>query len=756
MRSQLPALLAACSLGFSVLGCSQSSPPTPDATANPTADSAAQPRNSHDRMVADLKMIHRANLYERMFHGESPVEADEDQLNYIPGSAIKPRFEVLYRVGKRRLWRGETEQAIAHLREALQLAEQSSSRKPNSLWEKATFQLGLAYLRKGENENCVACTNGESCLLPIRDHGIHTQQTGSRKAIDLFTALLRHNPEHLQAKWLLNVAAMTVGEYPDGVPTEFLVDPARFESDVPFPRFANIASDKNLATVNLSGGSIVDDFDNDGDLDIMTSSWASGDQIQFFRNQDGEFENATDEAGLTGLYGGLNLIHADYDNDGDLDVLVLRGAWMNQAGCIPNSLLQNDGSGHFRDVTYDCGIGQRPCPTQTAAWFDYDNDGDLDLYIGNEHLPCELFNNNGHGQFRNVAAQAGVQNNSFTKGVTCGDVNGDDFPDIYVSNLDDDNRLYINNQDGTFTDVAAERGVTGPKMSFPVWFWDFNQDGALDLYVASYSYDLTYIADKYFGEPLPAERDALYQGDGQGGFVEVGKQQSVHGFTQPMGANFGDLDNDGYPDFYLGTGYPGYEALMPNLMFWNQRGQGFADVTTAGGFGHLQKGHGIAFADIDNDGDQDVFAEMGGAFPGDQAANALYENPGFGNHQITIKLIGQQSNRSAIGARITAEIIEEGTPRSVYKWVNSGGSFGANPLRQTIGLGAAERIEQLKIYWPTTGKTQVFQDVAADQSIEVVEGGKEFTQSRISLRVGSSSNTRSAAARALPRSPISQ
>ena len=189
-----------------------------------------------------------------------------------------------------------------------------------------------------------------------------------------------------------------------------------------------------------------------------------------------------------------------------------------------------------------------------------------------------------------------------------------------------------------------------------------------------------------------------------------------------MGSNFGDLDNDGFPDFYLGTGYPNYEALIPNLMYRNRGGDGFSDVTTNGGFGHLQKGHGVAFADFDNDGDQDVFEELGGAFPGDAFANALFENPGFDNHWIKLKLVGVESNRSAVGARIRLEITEDSKTRSVFKHVNTGGSFGSNPLRREVGLGYASKIDVLEVFWPTTGKTQRFEDVDVDQLIEITEG----------------------------------
>ena len=135
-------------------------------------------------------------------------------------------------------------------------------------------------------------------------------------------------------------------------------------------------------------------------------------------------------------------------------------------------------------------MGHAHYPTQTAAWADFDNDGDLDVYIGNENLsgsdyaPCQLFRNNGDGTFADVADAAGVTNGRFTKGVAWGDYDDDGLPDLYVSNLAGDNRLYHNEGDGTFVDVAGELGVTGPHKSFPVWFWDFDNDGHLDLFVS--------------------------------------------------------------------------------------------------------------------------------------------------------------------------------------------------------------------------------------------------------------------------------
>jgi len=149
-------------------------------------------------------------------------------------------------------------------------------------------------------------------------------------------------------------------------------------------------------------------------------------------------------------------------------------------------------------------------------------------------------------------------------------------------------------------------------------------------------------------------------------------------------------------------------------------------VTTAGGFGNLQKGHAVAFADFDNDGDQDVFEQMGGAYLGDRYYDLFFENPGFGNNWIAIELTGVDSNRSAIGARIKIEIEDAGTQRTVYRHVNSGGTFGGNPLMQTLGIGKAKRIDRLEIYWPKSDATQVFQSVDVNKRIRITEGLDEI------------------------------
>ena len=290
------------------------------------------------------------------------------------------------------------------------------------------------------------------------------------------------------------------------------------------------------------------------------------------------------------------------------------------------------------------------------------------------------------------------------------------------------NRLYRNQGNGTFKDVTVQLGVGQPKSSFPCWFWDYNNDGSLDLFVSSYDGSIAHQARHRLGRPRLFEKACLYEGDGHGGFREVADQRGLGIPMQPMGSNFGDLDNDGYLDFYLGTGDPSYSSIVPNLMFLNRAGQRFADISVAGGFAQLQKGHAVAFADLDNDGDLDVFEKMGGAYPGDAFSDALYENPGMGNNWMAVQLVGRQSNRSAIGARIRVQIEENGVTRSVYRHVNSGGSFGANPLRQTFGLGKAKGAQVLEIFWPRTGKMQTLMNPPPGQFIQVVEGVEGYTK----------------------------
>ncbi len=730
---------AAATVAAALLGCAPADPPAGGGRSAPAA--------SHARMLDLLAEIKARTPEDNHWLGVRGARAARAALAALPDDTPpRERIRLQRAVAEHELRLGDTTAAIAAFEAAYPAAAALAAAEPAAAADllELTFRLGVAYLRDGETRNCTQMHNAESLILPVRGGGVHADPAGSRRAIEQFTRVLEHTPRtaplHLKAVWLLNLAYMTLGLYPDGVPESFRIPPAVFGAGALFKRFDNVAPAIGLATFNLSGAAIFDDFDGDDRVDLFTTTFdTAGDPRFFHNNGDGSFTDRTEQAGLRGLYGGLNAVHTDFDNDGDLDVYVLRGAWLQAAGRHPNSLLRNDGRGTFTDVTFAAGLGERHLPTQTAAFADFDNDGWVDLFVGHEHgtspvegtetsefdAPCQLFRNHGDGTFTDVAPALGVDARAFVKGAVWGDVDGDRYPDLYLSVLDGPNLLFHTQRGSAFVERGREAGVVEPGNSFTAWVWDYDNDGHLDLYVSSYrgSKDsVALVAASYFGLEVPWDLPRLYRGDGRGGFTDVAQRAGLGRLHLTMGANFGDVDGDGYLDFYLGTGYPDYEGLMPNVLYHNERGAGFTDVTWPAGVGHLQKGHAVAFADYDQDGDLDLFAQMGGAFPGDAFQDALFRNPGFGHHWLTLHLVGIRTNRAALGARIRVDLIEAGRRRSIYRHVSSGGSFGGNALRQTIGLGAASAVERVEVFWPTSDTTQVFREVEMDRGYRIVEG----------------------------------
>ncbi len=597
--------------------------------------------------------------------------------------------------------------------------------------------LALSYLRLGEQENCLHMHGQKSCIFPIRASGVHKLTRGAEGAVREFTALLVRNPNDLEARWLLNVAYMQLGHYPQDVPKQWLIESSLFDAEQDIGDFPDYAPSAGLDVTSHAGGVVMEDFDGDGLLDIMVTSSGPRDQMHLFHNNgDGSFRDVTRKAGLWGETGGLNLVVTDYNNDGHPDVLVLRGAWMGKYGKYPMSLLRNNGDGTFDDVTEAAGLMSLH-PTQTAAWADFDNDGYLDLFVGHESTkddpnPSQLFHNNRDGTFTEMAGPSGLAELGFVKGVAWGDFNNDGRPDLYVSVLSGGNHLFRNDgprdtsggvQGWKFTDVTSTAGVGTQKHSFATWFFDYDNDGWPDIFVAGYSAESAQDVGAFeMNKPFHAETPRLYRNNHDGTFRDVTQEVHLDRAILTMGANFGDLDNDGYLDVYLGTGDSPYTALLPNRMFRNDGGKRFLDVTTSGGFGHLQKGHGVAFGDLESTGSEDVFEEMGGALPGDTFQSVLYHNPGHGHHWLTIELEGVETNRAAFGARICVTVREGGGERMIYRTVGYGSSFGGNPLRQHIGLGDAVSVAKIEIDWPGSKTKQVFTNVKADEMVHVREG----------------------------------
>lgn len=658
------------------------------------------------------------------------------------GLTPEQQIAVRMEIGKELLRAGDSAASVNDLENLGKFCREKNLQLPPQIEHDWHASLAIAYLRLGEQENCNDMHGQMSCIFPIKGSGVHMRKRGAEGAVREYTTLLEANPKDDLSRWLLNIAYMQLGRYPAQVPKQWLIPESRFASEYNIGNFPDVAPQANLLATEHSGGVIVDDFDGDGLLDVMLSSSGPLDQLRFFHNNgDGTFSDRTRQAGLTGELGGLNIVETDYNNDGHPDVLVLRGGWWGKFGEYPMSLLRNNGNGTFDDVTEEAGLLSAH-PTQTAAWADFDNDGWLDLFVGHESKPddphpSQLFHNNHDGTFTEVGAANGLANLGYVKGVAWGDFNNDGRPDLYVSVKFGPNHLFRNDgprdpqhprpDQWKFTDVTQQAHVAEQHDSFATWFFDYDNDGWPDIFSAGYS--MQSVADVgafETGHPYQAETPRLYRNNHDGTFTDVTKDVHLDRAILAMGANFGDLDNDGWLDIYLGTGEPAYEALLPNRMFRNHNGKHFQDVTTSGGFGHLQKGHGVAFADFENNGNEDVFEEMGGALPGDTYQSVLYRNPGHGNHWITLELEGVETNRAAFGARIALSFKDEGVTRHVYRTVGYGSSFGGNPLRQHIGVGKGASIERIEIFWPVSKTVQVFPDVAIDRTFHVKEGASKL------------------------------
>ncbi|MEM7263323.1 MAG: VCBS repeat-containing protein, partial [Planctomycetota bacterium] len=475
-------------------------------------------------------------------------------------SAQKPfdRFRLTHLSADELAKAGDPAEALRRLDPLIAQLPSQRSETTDQIERQLRFSALTAALRLGELENCIQEKCCDSCVFPISGDGVHVHPAGSRRAIAEVDQLLDREPERLELIWLRNLLAMTLGEWPHAVPEAFRIDPEAFADDREVPRFFDIAPEAGVDVVGLSGGASLEDFDGDGHLDVFVTSWGQKDPVRYFRaTGDGKFEDRTEAAGLAGITGGLNCNHADFDNDGDTDVLILRGAWLGPQGSHPNTLLRNDG-GRFVDVTMSSGLLSRR-PTQTAAWGDYDGDGDLDLFIGNETAmgarhACELFENQGDGTFVEVAAEVGLAKFAWVKGVAWGDFDNDNDLDLYVSVLDGPNSLYENlgSESGRpkFKDIASSAGVSLPRFSFPTWFFDYDQDGRLDILVGSYgdfeNDRLVGVVARYLDRPSHDEGIKLYRNLGGGKFEDVSAAVGLDHPVLPMGSNFGDIDGDGW------------------------------------------------------------------------------------------------------------------------------------------------------------------------------------------------------------------
>jgi len=652
---------------------------------------------------------------------------------------------------------GDTEAAIETLESLLRELTERNKPYEADLRRQTRRYLALAYLRLGEQENCIHYHAHASCILPIAASAVHQRRRGSEGAVDHYRQLLLEDPGDFESRYLLNLAYMTLGQYPELAPDEYLIRHPLFESSAS-KWVRDVAMEKRLAATGLAGGVIAEDFNGDGWPDLVFSSWNMQTGLQFFQNERGiSWTDRSVASGLSAINGGLNLMQTDYNNDGRPDIFVLRGGWLGQYGSIPNSLLRNDGPDAdgqitFTDVTEATGL-LTAHPTQTAVWADFNNDGRLDVFIGNESAvtgqvhPSQLYLNHRDDAFTEVAAEAGVAlvdapggRQYIIKGVAAADYDRDGWVDLYVSTRNEQNFLFHNrglSSEGIplFEEVTAAAGLDGMHKTFTCWFWDYDNDGWEDILAAGFHTPEFYagrsIAHDFCRELLGLEHDAqtglLFRNQGDGTFRDVTAETRLDKILYMMGGNFGDFDNDGWLDFYCGNGDPDLRAVIPNRMF-RFDGRVFQEITAAG-FGHIQKGHGTAFADFDGDGDQDIYMVVGGFYQGDVYQNVLLENQyNASNNFIAIRLEGTHSNALSVGSRLRLSFREKEETRSVYRTIVSGGSFGASSFTQHIGVGKATTVDTLEITWAGSGTRQVLTGLAVNRLHTIRESSAPFQQ----------------------------
>jgi tetratricopeptide (TPR) repeat protein len=509
----------------------------------------------------------------------------------------------------------------------------------------------------------------------------------------------------------------------------FKIDPA----NAPLLAFEDIAPKLGIHHLNGNGTAAWGDIDGDGRQDLIVSG--SGVFIRVYRNEGDKFTDVTDAVGLGKVPSGYSLNLIDYDNDGWPDLYISLNGW---SGPMRNLLFHND-HGKFTDVSKKSGADD-PGSGFVSLWGDLDNDGWLDLVIANgvlqEGSTTQIYRNNGNGTFTNVTKAAGLNEPPGwgAIGIALGDYDKDGRLDILINGRDNaPNRLYHNDGNMHFTEVAAKAGVLQPPHNgFVCFLFDYNNDGWPDILTTSLApWEAAVEGLKKGYAPANArsvhpDANRLFRNNGNGTFTDVTFQSKLYYPTGTMGAGVADLDNDGYLDVYIGTGDPQISRLEPNRLFRNNGDGTFADLTNFVGFARPgNKGHGVAFVDIDDDGALDIFAQLGGHYPGDHTYNAFYHNlKAAQNHWLEVELRGVKSNRMAIGAQLTVKA----GGLLVYREVKGSEGFGSTSMfRQHFGLGANAKVDSVEIRWPS-GVTHQFTGLDANQIISVKEDEQKWTR----------------------------
>lgn len=594
----------------------------------------------------------------------------------------------------------------------------------SALTYRSTLRNAMGRFAAGESDARAGLElNPESDVLAMLLGNSLLRQHRFEEATEIYRRLAEADPARLWARWCLAIATERSGKDPKSLPRGLRIDFPPPDAGPPPARFTNVSH--SLGVDAASRGRAVGwaDFDSDGHYDIFAVGIRDP-HVHYRNNGDGTFTDVTAASGLGDPRGGWAALTADFDNDGDPDIYVTRDGW---AGREVNSFYVNEG-GRFFDRAAERGVIATG-DSVTASAADYDGDGLLDLYVANgismrQGFPNALFRNTGNGHFDDVASVARVNNPGSSSGTAWGDYDGDGDPDLYVATYGGDNALYRNRGDGTFEDVTIAAGAVGPRYSFMTFFFDYDNDAKLDLFIAAWTQDFSEVIEAAAeGRVVDEERRlSLLRNEGDGTFTDVTREAGLARNTGAMSAGYFDFDNDGYLDILVGNGGPTMDRYEPDSVFHNQGDGTFLEVSQSTGLANLGKTHGVAGHDFDGDGDVDIYAGVGGQEIGDRQANALYRNEGSTNHWLSIRLVGTRSNRDAVGAKVTVWTGD----RLRFQELAVGTGFGStNSPPLEFGLGGHLEADRIEIDWPAGGR-QVLRQVPADGHIVVTEGREGY------------------------------
>ena len=507
-----------------------------------------------------------------------------------------------------------------------------------------------------------------------------------------------------------------------------------------FP-FRDIADSLGIRRWHLAGALSFIDVNNDTYLDFVANGvWASP-ELYIFRPGEGYVLTADETLqGISNTPPGS--VAADFDNDGWTDLFMTRAAWLSGG---PNRLLKNNKGKGFVDMSERGDVALAFQNSCGATAIDYDRDGLVDLAVtGTSGGTLRLLHNEGDFTFKDTTAAAGIQElTAITIGIASGDVNNDGWTDLFVNSVSPregeefrpwdpsglpstkknmaPDALYINQGDGTFVNRAVESGVQfGTPVGFASWMFDYDNDGDLDIFAANFVENPDHVLEGF--QKVRAQEGlykaaALYQNDGSGKFKNV---SSEVGFIPAsiMGATFLDIDLDGDFDVVQGPGRHALENAQPLFIYRNDGGKRFTNITPLDDPHFFGKFHGMASADLDRDGDPDLYINNGGVLLSDRWRDMVLENTTTGKHWIHLRLEGTKSNRSAIGSRVTVHVGD----RLIMQEVAAGQGFSStNSPYLIFGLGDATSVDRVTIRW-TNGEVQELSALAADQAIVVKEG----------------------------------